>query len=147
MTSTPFNDSATFPSHVPTGRQYTPPAWPVKSFEAQNGSEVRILYGDQPSRATYKLTYSNLPDTDAEDFVVHFREVKGTFQQFSLGAPGSTPGASLDENSVKGGWAGDPMNFDKGPESSSRWRYEGPPQLQSVRRGVTSVTVSLVSAL
>ena len=139
--------SAVFPQFVPSTRKYTPPSWPVKSFNAQNGSEVRILYGDQPSQAQYQLSYSNLPDTDAEQFVEHFRAVKGTFAQFPLGAPGSTLGASVDEESVKGGWAGDPDNFGKGPDNPSRWRYEGPPQLDSVRRGITSVTVTLVSVL
>lgn len=147
MSYPPFNETETFPSLVPAARKYTPPSWPVKTFEAQNGSEVRILYGDQPSRAQYSLRYVNLSDTEAELFVAHFRAVKGTFQQFRLGAPGSTPGASLDEDSPKGGWAGDPVNFGKGPENPSRWRYEGPPQLESIRRGVTSVTVNLVAAL
>lgn len=139
--------SAAFPTFVPSARKYTPPLWPVKTFGAQNGSEVRILYGDQPSRAEFQLNYANLSDTEAEQFVEHFRAVKGTFEQFPLGAPGSTPGANLDEQSVKGGWAGKPDNFGKGPANPSQWRYDGPPQLDSVRRGVTSVTVTLVAAL
>ena len=142
-----MTSSAVFPTFVPSGRKYTPPSWPVKAFNAQNGSEVRILYGDQPSRAEYQLSYSNLSDTDAEQFVEHFRAVKGTFEQFPLGSPGTTPGANLDEQSAKGGWAGDPANFGKGPANSSAWRYDGPPQLDSVRRGVTSVTVTLIAAL
>ena len=141
------NTSAPFPSIVPSSRRFTPAKWQVKSFRSQSGSEVRILYGDQASEATLNLTYSNLSDLDAELFVEHFRKVKGTFQQFPLGAPGTTVGSNLDELSPKGGWAGDPTNFGKGFANQSKWRYADVPQLESVKRGVSNVTVNLVAVL
>lgn len=147
--TTPTNTTDQFPRIAPSNRSYKPAQYPVKAFKSESGVEVRILYGSQPTGATLQLQYQNLLDNQAELFIEHFRAVQGTFQTFYLGSSGSTDGANIDENSAKAGWNGDPSNLSKnsGPATENYWRYAEAPQLSSVKRGVSSVTVNLVAVL
>lgn len=130
-----------FPQLIPTARSFKPGGFPVKSYRAQNGAEVRILYGDKRSGMTMSLTYSNISDEEAEAFLDHYHSVRGTFETFILGdtANPGQPGA-------KGGWAGTGDAI--GAEVwGSAWRYEGEPQLDSVYPGVSTVQVQLIGAM
>ena len=83
------------------------------------------------------LTYQNLSDANAELFIEHFRSVKGTYQTFVLDA------------AAQAGWAGDPKNLskDSGDSTPNAWRYAQAPQLESIKPGVSSVTVDLIAVL
>lgn len=128
----------TFPQHVPTARSFEPGSWPVKTYRSQNGSEVRILYGDRETEAKMSLTYSNVADSVADDFLLHYRSVKGTFQLFDLGGSNGDYGA-------KRGWQGDPGAL--AAPYAAKWRYEGPPKVASVRPGVSTVQVDLIAVI
>ena len=122
-----------FPELVPTSRSYNPGDFANKKYSAQDGAEFRILYGDKRVGMTLKLSYRNITDQQAQLFVDHFHETKGTFEQFDLGA------------AARGGWAG--SHFTLGAIWwGSQWRYDSPPQLESVYPGVSSVSVSLKAA-
>ena len=147
--TTPTNTTDQFPRIAPSSRSYTPAQYPVKAFKSESGVEVRILYGSQPTGAKLQLQYQNLLDDQAELFIEHFRSVQGTFQTFYLGSSGTDEGANIDEDSAKAGWNGDPSNLSKnsGEATDNCWRYAQAPQLSSVKRGVSSVTVNLVAVL
>lgn len=119
-----------FPSIRPTARDFNPGNWPVKSYNAQSGAEVRVLYGDTRTKAELSLDYQNLLDAEAEQFLIHYDNVKGSFQTFDINA------------SAKTGWAGSEDAIDAG--AINRWRYAQPPQVTSVRPGRSSVRVNLV---
>lgn len=138
-----------FPNLAPSKRTHTPAEYPVQTFKSEAGVEVRILYGNQPTGATLSLQYKNLSDAEAELFVEHFRSVKGTFQTFSLGSVAVNPGTAVDEDSAKAGWSGNPANLskDSGSFTGNQWRYAKAPQLQSIKRGISSVTVDLIAVL
>ena len=36
-----------YPDIRPSSRQFDPGNWPVRTYNAQNGAEVRLLYGKQ----------------------------------------------------------------------------------------------------
>jgi len=69
-------------------------------------------------------------DANTELFIDHFDETKGTFSVFDL------PSEAL------AGWSGNSDALDA--SGSNEWRYEAPPQVSSVRPGVSTVTVALV---
>ena len=121
-----------FPSLVPSSRSFDPGNYAVKSFSAINGVEHRLLYGSVRTQMTLQLSYDNIPDEEAAQFMAHFDAMAGTFLGFYL----------LTENTeVKGGYAGSAtfkMNANGGA-----WRYESPPTLRSIRPGVSSVSVKL----
>ena len=125
-----------FPELVPTSRSFDPGNWPVKQFRSQNGAEVRILYGSRRTGMELSLSYSNITDVQAEQFLDHFEECKGTFLTFLF-----TGGAG-----AKRGWQG---NTDAlgAAQSGNRWRYAEAPQLESVRPGRSNVSVKLVGVL
>ena len=122
-----------FPALTPTGREYTPGAWPVKTYNAQSGAEVRILYGSQRTNAKLSLSYENIADTNAQLFVDDYTANIGTLRTFTLPA------------AVRNGWTGTSATLDA--PAGTNWRYEGEPQLRSVRPGRSSVTVNLVAVI
>lgn len=122
-----------FPALQPTSREYTPGDWPIKTYNAQSGAEIRILYGSRRTNAKLSLGYDNITDSNAQLFVDDYAAQYGTFQVFTL------------PDAVRSGWGGDAGSIDAPP--SATWRYESEPQIRSVRPGRSTVTVNLVAVL
>ena len=122
-----------FPSLTPTARQFDPGDYPIKTFNAQSGAEVRILYGNQRTKMKLSLSFANITDANAELFIDHFDEVDGSFSTFVL------PGEALD------GWSGTTDALQA--SGANEWRYESAPQIASVRPGLSTVTVNLIGVL
>ena len=119
-----------FPALKPTSRDFTPGNWPVKSYKSQSGAEVRILYGDTRTNMELTLGYDNISDAQAQQFLTHYDETKGTYNTFAI------------NSSTKAGWAGTATAIDSG--TINRWRYADPPQVTAVKPGRSSVRVSLL---
>jgi len=73
-----------FPTLKPSSRSYDPGTYPVKVFKAQNGQETRILYGSERTEVKLSLSYANIGDANAEQFLDHYDQVQGTFSTFDL---------------------------------------------------------------
>ncbi|HAX29285.1 MAG TPA: hypothetical protein DCX94_15305 [Alteromonas macleodii] len=126
---------------VPSARTFESGDYPVKTYKAQNGAEHRILYGNKRTNMKLSLTYANILDADAELFLDHYDTVQGTFQTFSLGSVGADR-----RNPTRGGWEGNKDVL--GAEThGNNYRYEGPPQVQQVALGRSTVTVNLIGVL
>lgn len=123
-----------FPAVTPTQRSYEPGDWAAQSFNALSGREYRIRYGDQRTKAKLQLRYDNVTDAVADEFLAHYLSTTGTFETFTL---------SIEARS---GWTGGSDMFGPGGTDAA-YRYESPPQITSVRPGISSVTVSLVGVL
>lgn len=125
-----------FPSLVPSTRTFDAGNWPVKTYKAQSGAEVRILYGNRRTNMTLSLEYKNITDTNAELFLNHFNEMLGTYYTFvlPLGAGAHT------------GWTGNADALRAGPYGNS-WRYAEPPSINSVKRGISNVSVKLIGVI
>lgn len=135
---------ATFPSIVPTSRNYQPGDWPIKRFTSQNGSEVRILRGNSRLNSQLDLTYDNISDTYADQFLAHYREVQGTFRTWSLPAAG----AGKTFTDALEGWGG--SSIDDGATTAPygmAWRYAEPPQVTQVKKGISNVRIRLIGVL
>jgi hypothetical protein len=122
-----------YPSLTPSSRNYSSGDYPVKTFTSQSGSESRILYGSRRTGMTLELQYDNLTDANAELFLDHYDETKGTYITFTLPA------------SAFSGWSGNKDAIDAATANS--WRYDGPPQVSNVRPGISSVQIKLVGVL
>lgn len=125
-----------FPQLVPSSRQYTPGDWPVGTFKAMDGYEVRMLFGSKRTGMKLQLQYDAIKDTEAELFLQHYAQQLGTFSGFHF----------VDPAKVKAGWGGDYASIGA-QAADSKWRYEGPPQVVNVRPGVSNLTVTLVGVL
>jgi len=122
-----------YPTYKPTSRNFSAGNYSYKTFKSQSGKETRILYGDKRTGMTLDLSYENIADTVADDFITHYDEVKGGFSTFTL------------PNEVRTGWSGTAGAIDV--PTGNNWRYESPPSITSVRPGISSVTVKLVGVL
>ena len=122
-----------YPTLQPTGRDFDPGSYPVKTFKSQSGAESRILYGSKRVDQQLALTYDNITDSQAEQFVTHFDEVRGSYETFTL------------PSAVRAGWAASAATIDA--VTGAAWRYDAPPTITSIKPGVSSVQVKLVGVL
>ena len=123
-----------FPGIEPTARTFDPGNFPVKTYRSQSGQETRILYGSTRVDLKLSLTYANLPDAVAAQFLDHFDAMKGTFKRFHVVGEtlaGFLGGHDRLQNRAAG----------------VKFRYEGPPQLSQVRFSRSTVTVNLIGVL
>ena len=122
-----------FPTLIPSSRQFDPGNWPVKSYNAQNGTEIRLLYGSQRFNLQINLSYTHVPDVDAEAFLAHYFGQNGTFRAFNF--------TTAEATAIFGGWKGTPAAL-LAP-AGVEWRYDAPPKIDAVVPGISSVSVSL----
>ena len=130
------NPESPFDIYRPTTRQFTSGAFPVKTFQAQNGAEIRILYGNQLTGKKLKLTYANVTDAVAYHFIQHYVEMRGSYKTFTMGDTG--------DDGYRSGW--------KGPRAglgAQMWRmdyrYAEEPQIQSTYINRSTVSISLIA--
>lgn len=82
---------------------------------------------------TLELSYDNITDASAAQFVTHYDEVKGTYNTFTI------------PSTVRSGWGGSSSTIDvTGPNA---WRYDDAPQITAVRPGISNVRVKLIGVL
>ena len=65
-----------YPNFAPSSRSFDAGKYPVKTYQAQDGKELRILYGNKPTNKVMELEYANIDDTDADQFFQHYLEMK-----------------------------------------------------------------------
>lgn len=126
-----------YPILPPTTRTYDPGDWPVKTFNSQNGAEVRMIYGNTRTNVKLQLSYNNITDSDATEFLNHYNEQLGTYKTFQF--------TTAAKAAISAGWQGDPGPFT--PPLGVDWRYAEAPKLQAVRPGISSVTVNLIGVI
>jgi hypothetical protein len=122
-----------FPALAPTARNFNPGDYPIRQFRSQSGTEIRILYGDSRTGMTLELSYDNISDANAELFLTHYNEVKGSYNTFTI------------PDETKEGWEGSGSAIDV--SGVNAWRYSEAPAITAVRPGRSSVRVQLIGVL
>lgn len=130
------NPESPYDVYRPTTRQFTTGSFPVKTFQAQNGAEIRILYGNQLTGKKLNLTYANVPDHVAYHFMQHYVQMKGSYKTFQLDDQG--------RDGVFSGWKGDNAGLQAWPWNMD-WRYAEEPQIQSVFLNRSTVSIALIA--
>ena len=126
-----------YPVAQPTSRSYDFGNWPVKTFNAQNGTEIRLLYGSRRTNLQLQLGYQNVPDAKAAEFMAHYEETKGTYLTFAFSGAARV--------ALFAGWTGTAAQLDAA--AAVEWRYAKAPTIDSVRPGISTVQVSLVGVI
>ena len=126
-----------FPEIKPSGRRFRMGDIPSSTYTSLSGAVFRRAFGNRKTNYTLDLTFQNIPDTNnntdrsTKAILTHFDEANGTFSTFAL------------NDTVISGING--LNaFVKNP-SDVRWRYLKPPEVQSVYKNLSTVTVSLIA--
>ena len=146
-----------FPSIKPSSRSFSPGEFPQTTFEAQNGAKSFIRYGNKRVNATLDLSFTNITDVKAAEIVKKYIDVASDptkylwFNRFN-GTAGldSSSGVSHQLDDYIKGY--DDENYaslaNEDPSSGGlRWRFSGPPKLQSSVPGYSNVTCSFVACL
>lgn len=130
-----------FPEITPSARSMTMGDLPSKTYRAMSGATVRRAFGNKKTQYVLKLQFNNIGDdaalrTDAgtvKQILSHYDDANGTFDRFVLG------------NKVFGGISTTAKSYFKNADVS--WRYAKPPEVQSVKIGVSSVSVELIGEI
>ena len=72
-----------FPTLHPLVAPTTPAVIPSRRSRRKT-VEHRILYGSERTEVKLSLSYANIGDANAEQFLDHYDEVQGTFSTFDL---------------------------------------------------------------
>lgn len=122
---------ASLPALTPTAMSFSAPEFPVKANTSLSGVVSRRLFGNRGSRATLGLTYSNIPDASAAEFLTAWNASKGTFN------PLTVPSVVFDGRSAEL----TAYLTDGGDDLI--WHFAERPDVEPVVPGVSTVKVAL----
>ena len=127
--------------YVPSSRQFDAGTYPVKRYQAQNGAELKILYGDRITQRKLSLVYNNMNDKKVEQFLEHYAGKQGTYDSFTFSANTA--------NGVFKGWTGGLNTINKDGALSNpknvKWSYASPPVVQNVYTGLSTLKIELIA--
>ena len=129
--------SRAFPSIEPTGRSYTPGSYPTAEFKALNGATTRLLYGNRRSDAALSLDFQNITDESAALILRNYEQVTPTGDWVGFTSATGSAGASSALAAY----------LQESGGSGLRWRYEGPPSVNSVVPGRSTVQCKFIGQL
>jgi hypothetical protein len=107
-------------------------------YRTLSGIAARRTFGDLPYGAKLDLEYRNVPDATVNTLLDHYHSQTSINKRFKLSS-NVTAGMSTDVAAEVNSTAADRGNL--------RYQYEQPPQVESVRRGIYNVSISLIGEL
>jgi len=123
-----------FPSLTPSTRQFTPGTYPTRTYRALSGATVKRSFGNKPHSFELSLDFNNVADSAVVQIIRHYNDSSGGFSRFLLP---DTIFAGM--NITLRGLIQSPLGI--------LWEYGGPPQVQSVFPGISSVSISFLGDL
>jgi hypothetical protein len=131
-----------FPAIRPTSRTFTMGDYPSKTYTSLSGAIFKRAFGNRQTGYTLNLTFRNIGDTSelrslsgtAKQIIDHYNSVDGTYDKFNLP---DRMFAGMDDGLE---------TLIQAPSNIS-WRYAAPPQVESVKTGVSTVIVSFIGEL
>lgn len=122
---------AAFPSITPTSMDFTAPEFPVKTNSSLSGVISRRLFGNRGSRSVLNMTFDNLTDEVAVEFLDAWNDAKGQIETLTI------PSIVFDgANSALIAYisdGGDDLN----------WHFSSAPQINRVSPGISNVSITL----
>lgn len=133
--------ASAFPQMIPSARSMTMGDLPSKVYRAMSGATVRRAFGNKKTRYILKLQFTNIGD-DKElrtnsgtvaQILSHYDVADGTFDSFGLSIQ------------LFAGMGPTSLSYVRGADV--KWRYAKPPEVKSVKIGVSNVSVELIGEL
>lgn len=125
---------ADFPALTPTARSFKLGEYPIKAYRAMSGATLRRSFGNKPFGHTLDLQFDNVPEATVNSIIDHYNGQGGSTQGFAVPA------------SVFGGYSSTVRDRVQAP-SGIEWLYAQAPEVRSVLRDRSTVTVQLVGEL
>ncbi len=126
--------STRFPNIKPATRQFTGGVYPVKIYRSLAGTSFKRSFGNKPGGYRLRLGFNNIKDDATELLLKHYYDTDGGFVRFPLSP------------SLFVGMSSELATLTQSP-ALIRWEYEGPPEIESVYKGISNVTINLIGEL
>lgn len=123
-----------FPAVKPTSRAFRLGTFPVKTYRALSGVTVKRAFGNRPTGFELQLSFENISDATTTQLLTHYTNSFGGFERFTL--PADLFVGMTDQLRVL---IQSPTNI--------LWEYAGPPEVESVFVGRSTVSITLVGEL
>ena len=120
---------------TPSTRSYSPGEYPQVEFEAQNGVKTVIRYGKNRTGSSLSLGFDNILDSDAAAILQNYEDINSIWDEVTFSGTNVINGADSTLQSY----------FLERTEL--KWRYDGPPQVESVYPGRSNVQCKFVACL
>ena len=142
----------TFPYITPSKRVYKAGVYPTKLFESVNGATTAIRYGNRRSKSTLQLSFEAVGEEWALEILNCYEQTmeNWNYVRFNRGDDQFDP--ALDRGGAWEGITNQDLienwyqeNFSAA--SMTYWRFEKPPTLTHVVRGLVTVSCSFISYL
>ncbi len=128
---------------APTSRSFRTGDWPITTATSQSGVRTKRLFGSLPSGATLSLTYANIPDNTAEDFINSWNSTKGGLDYLET----STGNGIQSTDLMFSGMSSDMKAEILSATSGANWTYAAAPQVESVAPNISTVKIELIAEL
>lgn len=125
---------ATFPSIKPSSRQLTGGVYPTKIYRSLAGTTFKRSFGNKPGSFKLTLGFQNIKDSAAHEILNHYYTTNGGFTRFAL------------PDALFAGMSSQMIEITR-QASLLLWEYESPPEVQSVYKGISTVTVNLIGEI
>ena len=122
---------AELPALTPTAMDFTAPEFPVKSSTSISGVVTRRIFGNRGSRSTLQLSFDNITDASAVEFLDTWNASRGQLDAVTV------PSAVFDGASAA------LVSYVSDGGDGLIWHFAAPPQVQRVKPGISSVRISL----
>ena len=136
-----------FPDLVPSSRTYKPGKFAEERFVAQNGAVTRMRYGNRRFNSNLSLQFRNISDDNAALILQHYEDVMEGDNYARFQADVVSDGITITKPNVSDGQSPSLAAWTKETESNLRWKYDGPPQVSSVKPGRSTVSCEFVGEL
>lgn len=108
--------------------------YPTKTYRSLAGTTVKRSFGNKPHSYQLQVGFENIKDSTLELILDHYDDTAGGFSRFALP---TALFAGMD----------DAVRARIQSPNGIRWEYESPPEVQSVFRGVSSVSINFIGEL
>ena len=130
-------------NRVPTSRSFRAGKWPITTATSQSGVRSKRLWGSLASGGTLSLTYANIPDTTAEDFIDSWQQTKGGLDYLE-----TTSGNGIQSTDLMfDGMSADMKAEILSATAGTQWTYAAAPVVESVTPGISTVKIELIAEL
>jgi hypothetical protein len=139
---------AVFPSIKPTRRSFTLGEYPTKTYRSLSGKTIRRSFGNRPYGATLDLVFENVKESVLKQIYDHYHGQRGTSEGFALSGEvwaGLTDGSNLRRQLRQGEpfFVLQAAGLGNGSFDTMEWVYMEAPQVESVQRDLSTITVRL----
>ena len=128
---------------APTSRSFRAGKWPITTATSQSGVRSKRLWGNLASGGLLSLTYANIPDDVAEDFIDRWQQTKGGLDYLE-----TTSGSGIQSTDpMFDGMSNDMKAEILSATTGARWTYAQEPIVESVAPNISTVKIELIAEL